>query len=463
MASFFILFSIFTMAGRPSHQVHQRKISLTSACPPSTQRADKLPSHAPVSGSVVSWLQRLWALRIIRSLRHRHRQGHWHRLDKVIPVPPEAARPDTMVDPSPLEEAVAKPLHINDLTTRLRLGKMFSKSTQLQAKNMHPFWFKAKGPVTPVSISTVLALEDLPALKAMADMWQGSISATIQIENNDGMGSGQTMEGLMRIHHAFEAAPILQQHVDLHIIVQPRGTKRTRLQAGRNLSRLFSRSQYVMHTPIHVLWLPNQAAVANDDTKRQLLDEGDALVVPTFAFPPNRHYQENPIDTFPTTKEEVINWVDEGQMGLGLMDYHWPLNAGPSNYQEWKTSDEPYMLGDFDYHYGPIYITTKENHPWCEERFEDQLPACVYTTYLNGAEFYVLNDVFVVRSGQEPENYLSYAERVLQDAMYKNFRIEQCAFFARQFDQHHLYSTERATHVKLECAKALQHEKIIHH
>lgn len=34
----------------------------------------------------------------------------------------------------------------------------------------------------------------------------------------------------------------------------------------------------------------------------------------------------------------------------------------------------------------------------------------MYTTYLNGAEFYVLNDVFVVRSGQEPENYLSYAE-----------------------------------------------------
>ncbi|ORX44766.1 hypothetical protein DM01DRAFT_257990 [Hesseltinella vesiculosa] len=282
----------------------------------------------------------------------------------------------------------------------------------------------------------------------------GSISATLQIENNDGLEAGQTMQALMQIQHEFEANPTLRAHVDLHVMVQPHGTKRSRLQVGRNVARLFSRSPYVMHTPIRVLWL---APLTMDDTKRDLLDQGQVLVVPTFAFPPHRYSTEQP--SFPTTREQVIEWVDADR--IGLMDYHWELNGGPTNYDQWEVASEPYMVVDYDYHYGPIYITTKEDHPWCEERFEDQLPACVYATYLNGADFWVLPDTFVIRSGQEPENHLPYAERVIQDGMYKNYRIEQCAFYARQFDQLQVYNTERGTHVKQECAKALKNEKII--
>lgn len=43
----------------------------------------------------------------------------------------------------------------------------------------------------------------------------------------------------------------------------------------------------------------------------------------------------------------------------------------------------------------------------------------------------------------------------MQLQLYKNFRIEQCVFYARQFDQQGLFETERAKHVQQECAKSL--------
>ncbi|CAO3594141.1 unnamed protein product [Absidia cylindrospora] len=288
----------------------------------------------------------------------------------------------------------------------------------------------------------------------MATLWQGTISATIQMETKDGLNSGQAVQALSRLRREYESRPMLGKYVDVHVILLPEHTTRIRLQAARNMARLFSRSPYVMHTPISLIWLPLSLSLA--PSSFELLDQGHALVVPTFAFPKRNHIQR---DVFPTERDGMMEWVDAGRMGL--LDHHWPLNAGPTSYSEWREATEPYLVTEYDYHYGPVYITKKDDHPWCEERFDDQLPACVYTTFLNGADFYVLHDAFIIRSGLEPENELTESERMIQDTMYKNYRIEQCAFYARQFDQQGVYDTERASHVKQECIKALRKEKIV--
>ncbi|CAO3587828.1 unnamed protein product [Absidia cylindrospora] len=332
---------------------------------------------------------------------------------------------------------------------------MFSKSIQ-QPDNVRPFWFTASEPPTPISITTILTLDDMEFLDTMATNWKGSISAVVQIETKDGLNSGHAVQALSRLRREYELRSSLAKYVDIHVVLLPEHSTRIRLQGARNLARLFSRSRYVMHTPIKLLWLPSSDSLLADTSLTERMDGGDALVVPTFAFPRRNNIQ---INVFPMNREGMIEWVEEGRMGL--LDYHWPLNAGPSSYSDWRDATEPYLVTEYDYHYGPVYITTKENHPWCEERFDDQLPACVYTTFLNGADFYVLNDAFIIRSGQEPENELTEAERFIQDGVYKNYRIEQCAFYARQFDQHGLYDTERASHVKQECVKALRKEKIV--
>lgn len=260
---------------------------------------------------------------------------------------------------------------------------MFGKSLR-QPDNVRPFWFKATDPATSIGITTVLTLDDMELLEEMAGHWQGknvcdvprkrerelfanpfpslgSISAVIQIETKDGLNSGHAVQALSRLRREYETRPLLGKYVDIHVVLQPLRTIRTRLQGARNLARLFSRSHYVMHTPIKVLWLPSHASLLDPSTTGLFdhLDEGDALVVPTFAFPRRNNVQT---DVYPTDREGMIDWVDSGRMGL--LDYHWSLNAGPTSYLQWRDATEPYLVTDYDYHYGPVYITTKEHHPW---------------------------------------------------------------------------------------------------
>lgn len=89
------------------------------------------------------------------------------------------------------------------------------------------------------------------------------------------------------------------------------------------------------------------------------LDRGDALVVPTFVFPKRKHIQ---LDIFPTDRDGIVEWIEVGR--LGLHDHHWPLNAGPTSYHQWKHATEPYLVTGYDYHYGPVYITRNHDHPW---------------------------------------------------------------------------------------------------
>ncbi|KAI8338933.1 hypothetical protein BC941DRAFT_421647 [Chlamydoabsidia padenii] len=441
-------------------KIHQRRVSLTTACPPNLSKQDP---RLPTSSSL-QWCQRLWTFRLVRWATCIYLFFSMvfcaSQLLSFSPINDTSLSTDAYLDQISAGNKVIsnlptlQPSKLNLINTQLRLGKMFSKSLQ-QPDNVRPFWFKAKSPITPIGITTVLTLDDMDSLETMASHWQGSISAVIQIESKDGLNSGHTVQALSRLRREYDTRPSLNKYVDIHVVLLPHQTTHTRLQAARNLARLFSRSNHIMHTPIKVLWLPSHTSLYLSSLIDGL-NQGDAFVVPTFAFPRRNNIQT---DVYPTDRDGMIEWVDSGRMGL--LDYHWSLNEGPTSYHEWKYATEPYLITNYDYHYGPVYITTKEHHPWCEERFDDQLPACVYATFLNGANFYVLHDTFIIRSGQEPENELTPAERLIQDGMYKNYRIEQCAFYARQFDQHGVYDTERSSHVKQECVKALRKEKIV--
>ncbi|KAI8339172.1 hypothetical protein BC941DRAFT_512395 [Chlamydoabsidia padenii] len=476
---YYILIRLFILnlimsgpAGSNHPKIHQRKISLTTACPPTSARQDRRNLSHSTSSSLL-WCQRLWASRVVRWVAYVY--VLFSMLFCASQVLSSGANPTTHSDnylsvkatnkqttQTPLPPTLSLPLSkLNNLNTQLRLSKMFSKSLQ-QPDNVRPFWFTASGPATHICITTVMTLDDMDSLERMAIHWKGSISAVIQIETKNGLNSGLAVQALSRLRREYETRPSLGKYVDMHLILLPPQSTRIRLQAARNMARLFSRSHYIMHTPIKTLWLPSFDSVLPPASTLQgaplidLLDQGNALVVPTFAFPRRANVQT---DVYPDDRDGIIEWVDSGRMGL--LDHHWSLNAGPTSYNEWREATEPYLVTEYDYHYGPVYITTKEHHPWCEERFDDQLPACVYTTFLNGADFYVLHDAFIIRSGQEPENELNEAERLIQDGMYKNYRIEQCAFYARQFDQQGVYETERAIHVKQECIKALRKENIV--
>ncbi len=167
------------------------------------------------------------------------------------------------------------------------------------------------------------------------------------------------------IRHNYETTLALKRHVDIHLVLQPGGLNTGEsggYQASRNLARLFSRTEFVALLPVKTIWMTEIA----DSIKHYLniLRAGDLLILPTFGFP---NYEGVDTDFWPTDKQSIIEWVDEGQMGL--LDYNYELNNGPSSYSTWKDAKDPYLVPNYDFNYGPIFISTRLNHPW----YVDQL------------------------------------------------------------------------------------------
>ncbi|KAI9018516.1 hypothetical protein CLU79DRAFT_760665 [Phycomyces nitens] len=330
---------------------------------------------------------------------------------------------------------------------------MLSKSL-IKSEHIRPYWFLAESTPAPdaLTLATVMTLDEWADLVHIANLWKGPISVTLQVPTEVGLSPSAVVGRLLRIKDEYEAEAILKAHVDIHLVLRPTQENQPSLggfQEARNMARLFSRSEFVVHVPIKTQWISDLAKTVQ--TYSSLLRDGDILVVPTFAFPVQDHIPQD-VD-WPLDKETLVDQVEEGR--IGLLDYHWGLNEGPTSYEEWQGADIPYLVSDYDYHYGPVYVSTRKGHPWCEERFEDALPACIYSAYLAGADLWVLPNDYILRTGQEPENSLSGEARKIQLQLYKNYRIEQCVFYARKFDQSQEFESDRSSHIKQECTKVI--------
>ncbi|KAL0080174.1 hypothetical protein J3Q64DRAFT_1753038 [Phycomyces blakesleeanus] len=354
---------------------------------------------------------------------------------------------------------------------------MLSKSL-VKSEHIRPYWFLSDA--TPaqdaLTLATVMTLDQWSDLVHIANLWQGPISVTLQVPTEVGLSPSAIVGRLLRIKDEYEAEAVLKKHVDIHLVLRPTQENQPSLggfQEARNIARLFSRSEFVVHVPIKTQWISDLAKSVQ--TYASLLRDGDLLVVPTFAHPAVANIDDiNGLSAansaaaaaaaaiqahapqgfdWPFDKETLLDQVEEGR--IGLLDYHWGLNEGPTSYEEWQAADTPYLVTDYSYHYGPVYISTRKGHPWCEERFEDALPACIYSAYLAGADLWVLPNDYILRTGQEPENTLSGEARKIQLQLYKNYRIEQCVFYARKFDQSQEFGSERSSHIKQECTKVI--------
>ncbi|KAI9256481.1 hypothetical protein BDA99DRAFT_516525 [Phascolomyces articulosus] len=454
---------------------HQRKPSLTSACPPTGARSMDKSRNAFPPSSLTQYCKRLYRLRIVRllgwtyvltslvlstmhlfsSLTSSHSSKSLGSATALVQDMNHIQKQQQFNLPDGLSP-------LNTLTYQLRLSKMFSKSL-IRMDHLRPYWFTATASPTSdqITIATILTMDEWPHLVRLAEIWQGPISATVQIPSDmGGLASGAILQHLSSIRREYETQPMLARHVDLHLIVRPSNgdpVVHGGFQDSRNLARLFSRTDIVAHVPVTILWVSDLTTAAK--TYRDRLLDGDVLIVPTFGFPNSKNAIT---DEWPTTKSDMVEWADEKR--IGLLDYHWRLSEGPTSYPTWREATEPYLVPEYDYHYTPIYISTRDDHPWCEERFADEPSSCLYSIYLNGANLWVLPNDYVVRTGKEAEKKLTSEESKLQVPMYKNYRIEQCVFYARQFDQAGIFDTDRAKHVQQECAKALgslRKEKII--
>ena len=238
----------------------------------------------------------------------------------------------------------------------------------------------------------------------------GPISAALLVPTTKDVNDDLSIQQLTQIRNYYETTLALRRHVDIHLVLQPGGLTEdgqvitsSGYQESRNLARLFSRTEFVALVPVQTIWMTE---ISESIKKYQhILRGGDLLILPTFGFP---NYEGVDTDNWPTDKQSMIEWVDEGQMGL--LDYSYELNNGPTAYSTWKETKEPYLVPNYDFNYGPIFISTRLHHPWCEERFEDHVSSCLYTKYLAGAELWVMPNDYAVRTGQEPADSLNIVQ-----------------------------------------------------
>jgi hypothetical protein len=197
------------------------------------------------------------------------------------------------------------------------------------------------------------------------------------------------------IQQDYQTTPELFKNVNLHLAQIP-GDKLSVLfprNAERNLARLLAQTDYVMDLPAGVIPATDlrRTLELNKERIDQLLQSGDVLALPTFNF---RNPQATR-DDVPYDKSQLISAL--GEEKLVLDDKHWKENEGPTDLERWIDAESLYAIEKYEFHYEPVIIESKTIQPWCSERFLDSRAACIFSSYLQGNEIWVLPYDYMVQ------------------------------------------------------------------
>ncbi|KAI8370262.1 hypothetical protein BD560DRAFT_121087 [Blakeslea trispora] len=335
------------------------------------------------------------------------------------------------------------------MTHGLKMHKLFSKSYYDTTKNIQPFWKKAdnipeKDEVTLITTTTPDTWEELVRLTIY---WEGPISAVLHVKEDDELS-------IEKIKQQYENTPELHRNVDLHLTLVPGSQLNVLLprNAERNLARLLAQTDFIMDMPSGVIPATDlrRTLESNKERIESILKGGDLLALPTFKFKSVGVTQND----VPYDKSQLIIKVSEEKMVLD--DKHWKENEGPTDLDRWIDAENLYPVEKYEFHYEPVVIQSKKIQPWCSERFLDSRAACIFSSYLQGNEIYILPDDFVVQMPNENHKQVSDFDSVVENRIYAKFYWEQCVHHARQLDALGLWKTARSQHIRSQCSRVIQ-------
>ena len=243
----------------------------------------------------------------------------------------------------------------------------------------------------------------LSTLPAFALAWEGPISLTFETAHSRHSPARRRL--IERIVKLRGSDPLIRENVDFHFVGMPetsseKALNRTRerliatpvaMNFHQNLARFFA--------PTNVVWMVNDARIVpskglrerlrRSDVLELMLEKGDAIVVPTFAFaresagsiptldssratlglPPTQgsfvgvaenefeiladynvraYYDTIPLSPprWPTKKAALLPLVTIRPRTLALHDEAWDLNRGPTNWVLWRKAADDSRLAD---------------------------------------------------------------------------------------------------------------------
>lgn len=359
------------------------------------------------------------------------------------PMPAPVAAPATA--PSPVDATAAavaaSVVNANTATTSATVGDgifdfatkdfMLSKLFQFAMKpfRIEPFYIRATHVPEPddITITTMLDPSRYDRLLKLVYQYKGPISVTIHLQDDD---PAQVEEAISELEELVQQHPIVGEFVDAHLLID-RFDRQFNL--WRNVARFFARSKYVVQLDVDFFVCTDFRAniKKNPELLHKMDQEKGVLVIPAFEFN-NDVAPKMESDKFPKTKDVMVDMYKKGDIIVFHAD--WERGHGPTNYQKWFATNEPYQISTYNFNYEPYVIMRRDDPPWCDERFVgygSNKAACLYEIYLAGYEFWVLPEDFLIHQWHEYPSEERTAERKYNRALYETFREETCFRYNR--------------------------------
>ncbi|KAK4055032.1 hypothetical protein OIO90_003373 [Microbotryomycetes sp. JL221] len=209
----------------------------------------------------------------------------------------------------------------------------------------------------------------------------------------------------------------------------------------------------------------------------------ETLPVPASAWPTRKHSLVGQVSTRRATPDSPTT------ARLAMFDRKWVNNHGPTNWHLWRkqTTDKHledeaelggglglgldgqigggrdlYKVVDYDMHYSPMVVMSRQGQPWCTERFEQMHAACIYQMYLTGAEVWVVPDewtftleVIEPKHDGWQEDAADKLKNSISARLFGKFHQEACMHYGREFLSMGTWDSEKAQHLRETCVGTL--------
>ncbi|KAI9334633.1 glycosyl-transferase for dystroglycan-domain-containing protein [Pilaira anomala] len=349
---------------------------------------------------------------------------------------------------------------LHQLPIETVLSKSFSLSSYSEQSQIIPYYYKSEMNMTgeDITIVTLVTRNRIPNLARLATQYQGPISTTIHISDDE---EGEYTLDILQ--DAMDRNAAMRKYVDIHVI---RDEFDRELNLWRNIAKLFARTEYVMQLDIDFYPCTNiRESVLNNPKAMALLQSGvAALVIPAFEY----SKQEEGLDfrTFPKSKPELVKRYNENE--IEMFHSFWLPGHAPTDYERWvqqnKSNSDIYPVTTYQFSYEPYVIFKNQGSPWCDERFSgygSNKAACLYELYISGVDYYVLPNDFIIHQTHAYPDQARNVERYYNRRLYTQFREEICIRLARRFIAQKKWDHPKSENLRKECASIKPYQRAI--
>ncbi|KAL3842467.1 hypothetical protein ACJMK2_020489 [Sinanodonta woodiana] len=236
-----------------------------------------------------------------------------------------------------------------------------------------------------VTLVAQLSMDRLQMLETICKHWEGPISLALYMSD---------AEAQQFLRYALGSEILMiRKNIGYHIVY--RDGQFHPVNYLRNVALQQAQTQYIFLSDIDFLPMYGLYEYMKNVVSRAEITQKTAFIVPAFE---TQRYRL----TFPTSKSELLNMLDEGS--LFTFRYHvWPQGHAATNYVKWRTATTPYTV-EWSQNFEP-YVLVKKDIPLFDQRFVGfgwNKVSHIMQLDAEGYELVVLPNAFIIHMPHAP-------------------------------------------------------------